>query len=191
MCRFGRVCAGLTMEGGKSKIESKSRSQRDLLIVSGQVGWSLTALSSAQCQTLQDGCQFPPRLALDAANFLTLSRALTKLVEVQGKKLKLNIKVKDRAITYIQSPTAEKNVKVDLKSLLILMMERNYTLWHHSDELICLVQRHLARVEEQGWSSPSSTLPQQRQRLICGSGDETLSSTVAMGSWWWCNFMDL
>ncbi|CAL0318924.1 unnamed protein product [Lupinus luteus] len=84
MCRFGRVCAGLTMEGGKSKIESKSRSQvgisesgiddavqnlvaagldggypkmfecdpvhRDLLIVSGQVGWSLTALSSAQCQ---------------------------------------------------------------------------------------------------------------------------------------------
>ncbi|OIV92331.1 hypothetical protein TanjilG_10541 [Lupinus angustifolius] len=103
--------------------------------------------------TLLDGFEFPSRLAVSAADcFLTLSGALTKLAEVQGKKLKLNIKAKDRAITSIQTPTAYKNVKVDSKSLLISMMERNYILWHHLDELICLVQRLLA------WSKKSRFL---------------------------------
>ncbi|CAL0310061.1 unnamed protein product [Lupinus luteus] len=103
--------------------------------------------------TLLDGFEFPSRLAVSAADcFLTLSGALTKLAEVPGKKLKLNIKAKDRAITSIRSPTADKNVKVDSKSLLISMMERNYTLWHHLDELICLVQRLLA------WSKTSRFL---------------------------------
>ncbi|KAE9590737.1 hypothetical protein Lal_00023286 [Lupinus albus] len=103
--------------------------------------------------TLLDGFEFPSRLAVSAVDcFLTLSGALTKLAEVQGKKLKLNIKAKDRAITSIQTCTAVKNVKVDSKSLLISMMERNYTLWHHLDELICVVQRLLA------WSKRSRFL---------------------------------
>lgn len=94
---------------------------------------------------MQDGFELPSRLGVSAADcFLTLSGALTKVAEVQGKKLKLNTRAKDRAITFIQSPTVDKKVKLDSKSLLISKIERDYTLWHHLDELICLVQRLLA-----------------------------------------------
>ncbi|KAK7244632.1 hypothetical protein RIF29_39457 [Crotalaria pallida] len=97
--------------------------------------------------TLQDGFELPSRLAVSAADcFLTLSGALTKLAEVQGKKPKLNTGGKARAVTSVQSPT------VDSKSSLISKFERDYTLWHHLDELFCLVQRLLA------WSKKSRFL---------------------------------
>ncbi|TKY62599.1 hypothetical protein E2542_SST12457 [Spatholobus suberectus] len=97
--------------------------------------------------TLQDGFELPSRLGVSAADcFLSLSGALTKASELQSqsKKLKLNTRTKDQAITFVQSHTIDKKVKSDSKSLLMSKIERDYTLWHHLDDIICLVQRLLS-----------------------------------------------
>ena len=91
---------------------------------------------------MQDGFELPSRLGVSAADcLLALSGALTKLAEVQGKKLKLNARAQDRAITFAQSPSVDKEVKMDSKSLSMAKTEGDYALWHHLDELIHLVQR--------------------------------------------------
>ncbi|XP_061373685.1 uncharacterized protein LOC133316013 isoform X2 [Gastrolobium bilobum] len=103
--------------------------------------------------TLQDGFELPSRLGVSAADcLLTLSGALTKTTELQGKKSKLNTRAKDRAITFVQSPTVDKKEKLDSKSLMMSKVEKEYTLWHHLDDIICLVQRLLA------WSKKSRFL---------------------------------
>lgn len=95
----------------------------------------------------------PSRLGVSAADcFLTISGALTKAAKLQDKKSKFNTKAKDQAITYVQSPTIDKKVKSDSKSLLMSKFERDYTLWHHLDDLIFLVQRLLS------WSKKSRFL---------------------------------
>jgi len=95
--------------------------------------------------TLQDGFELPSRLGVSAADcFLTISGALTKAAKLQDKKSKFNTKAKDQAITYVQSHTIDKKVKSDSKPLLMSKFERDYTLWHHLDDLICLVQRLLS-----------------------------------------------
>ncbi|CAL5193475.1 unnamed protein product [Lathyrus oleraceus] len=91
---------------------------------------------------LQDGFELPSRLGVSAADcFLTISGALTKEAKLKDKKSKFNTKAKDQAITFVQCPTVDKKVKSDSKSLLMSKFERDYTLWHHIDDLICLVQR--------------------------------------------------
>ncbi|RDY02152.1 hypothetical protein CR513_14431, partial [Mucuna pruriens] len=103
--------------------------------------------------TLQDGFELPSRLGVCAADcFLSLSGALTKVAELQSKKSKLNTRTKDQAITFVQSPTIDKKVKSDSISLLMSKIEREYTLWHHLDDIICLVQRLLS------WSKKSRFL---------------------------------
>ncbi|KAK7336580.1 hypothetical protein VNO77_17125 [Canavalia gladiata] len=102
--------------------------------------------------TLQDGFELPSRLGVSAADcFLSLSGALAKAVELQSKKSKLNARAKDQAITFVQSPTIDMKVKLDPKSLMS-KIERGDTLWHHLDDLICLVQRLLS------WSKKSRFL---------------------------------
>lgn len=91
---------------------------------------------------LQDGFELPSRLGVSAADCsLTISGALTKEAKLKDKKSKFNTKAKDQAITFVQCPTVDKKVKSDSKSLLMSKFERDYTLWHHIDDLICLVQR--------------------------------------------------
>ncbi|MED6184209.1 hypothetical protein PIB30_045241 [Stylosanthes scabra] len=102
--------------------------------------------------TLQDGFELPSRLGLCASDcVLALSRALTKLAEVQDKKSKLNARGKVRATSSAQSPSVDE-VKLESKSSLMTKAEGEYTLWHHLDELICLVQKLLA------WSKKSRFL---------------------------------
>ncbi|KHN26335.1 hypothetical protein GLYMA_19G141900v4 [Glycine max] len=101
--------------------------------------------------TLQDGFELPSRLGVSAADcFLSLSGALTKVAE--SKKSKLNTRAKDQEITFVQSPTIDKKVNLESKSLLMSKIERDYTLWHHLDDIICLVQRLLS------WSKKSRFL---------------------------------
>ncbi|XP_045793361.1 uncharacterized protein LOC123888366 isoform X3 [Trifolium pratense] len=103
--------------------------------------------------TLQDGFELPSRLGVSAADcFLAISGALTKADKLQDKKLKFNTEAKDQAITLVQSPMVGKKVKSVSKSLLMSKFERDYTLWHHLDDLICLVQRLLS------WSKKSRFL---------------------------------
>ncbi|WJX83974.1 hypothetical protein P8452_66591 [Trifolium repens] len=95
--------------------------------------------------TLQDGFELPSRLGVSAADcFLAISGALTKADKLQDKKLTFNAKAKDQEITLVQCPIFDKNVKSDSKSLLMSKFERDYTLWHHIDDLICLAQRLLS-----------------------------------------------
>lgn len=95
--------------------------------------------------TLQDGFELPSRLGVSASDcFLTISGALTKVAELQGKKAKLNTKAKDQTITIIPSHTIDKKVKLGSKTLLTSKIERDYTLWPHLDGLICLVQKLLS-----------------------------------------------
>ncbi|KAL1312396.1 hypothetical protein HN51_039011 [Arachis hypogaea] len=102
--------------------------------------------------TLQDGFELPSRLGVSAGDcLLAVSGALTKLAEVQGKKSKLNARGKDWATTSVHSPSVDE-VKLDAKSLLMTKTEGEYTLWHHLDVLICLVQKLLA------WSKRSRFL---------------------------------
>ncbi|PNX95783.1 hypothetical protein L195_g018977 [Trifolium pratense] len=92
-----------------------------------------------------DGFELPSRLGVSAADcFLAISGALTKADKLQDKKLKFNTEAKDQAITLVQSPMVGKKVKSVSKSLLMSKFERDYTLWHHLDDLICLVQRLLS-----------------------------------------------
>lgn len=103
--------------------------------------------------TLQDGFELPSRLGVSAADcFLSLSGALTKVAELQSKKSKLNTRTKEKAITFVQSSTTDKKVKLDSKSSLLSKIERDYTVWHHLDDIICLVQRLLS------WSKKSRFL---------------------------------
>lgn len=91
---------------------------------------------------MQDGFALPSRLGVSAADcFLAISGALTKEAKLKDKKTKFNTKAKDQAITIVQCLTVDKKVKSDSKSLLMSKFEREYTLWHHIDDLICLVQR--------------------------------------------------
>lgn len=60
-----------------------------------------------------------------------------------NKKLKLNARAKDQAITFVHSPTTDKKEKLDSK-FLMSMIERDFTLWHHLDDIICLVRRLLS-----------------------------------------------
>ncbi|XP_058738287.1 uncharacterized protein LOC131610375 isoform X1 [Vicia villosa] len=91
---------------------------------------------------LQDGFELPSRLGVSAADcFLAISGALTKEAKLKDKKSKFNKKAKDQGITVVQCLTIDKKVKSDSKSLLMSKFEREYTLWHHIDDLICLVQR--------------------------------------------------
>ncbi|KAK2363452.1 hypothetical protein QL285_088437 [Trifolium repens] len=95
--------------------------------------------------TLQDGFELPSRFGVSAADcFLAISGALTKADKLQDKKLTFNAKAKDQEITLVQCPIFDKNVKSDSKSLLMSKFERDYTLWHHIDDLICLAQRLLS-----------------------------------------------
>lgn len=73
--------------------------------------------------------------------FLSLSGALTKVAD--NKKLKLNARAKDQAITFVHSPTTDKKEKLD-SNFLMSMIDRDYTLWHHLDDIICLVKRLLS-----------------------------------------------
>ncbi|KAG2405658.1 uncharacterized protein HKW66_Vig0049130 [Vigna angularis] len=92
--------------------------------------------------TLQDGFELPSRLGVSAADcFLSLSGALTKMAD--NKKLKLNARAKDQAITFVHSPTTDKKEKLDSK-FFMSMIERDFTLWHHLDDIICLVRRLLS-----------------------------------------------
>lgn len=75
---------------------------------------------------------------------LSISGALTKVAELDGKKSRLNTRAKDQAIAFVQSPSVEKKVKMGSKSLLMSKFERDYILWNHLDHLICLVQRLLS-----------------------------------------------
>ncbi|KAK7285567.1 hypothetical protein RJT34_20343 [Clitoria ternatea] len=103
--------------------------------------------------TLQDGFELPSRLGVSAADcFLSLSGALTKATELQSKKSKLNAIAEETAITFVQYPTVDKKLTLDSKSSLISKNDRDYTLWHHLDDLICLVQRLLS------WSKKSRFL---------------------------------
>ncbi|XP_022634851.1 uncharacterized protein LOC106757598 isoform X2 [Vigna radiata var. radiata] len=68
-----------------------------------------------------------------------------------NKKLKLNARAKDQAITFVHSPTTDKKEKLDSK-FLMSMIERDFTLWHHLDDIICLVRRLLS------WSRKSRFL---------------------------------
>ncbi|XP_068472722.1 uncharacterized protein [Phaseolus vulgaris] len=100
--------------------------------------------------TLQDGFELPSRLGVSAADcFLSLSGALTKVAD--SKKSKLDARAKDQAITFVQSPTTDQKEKLDSK-FLMSMIERDYTLWHHLDDIICLVGRLLS------WSKKSRFL---------------------------------
>ncbi|XP_027939676.1 uncharacterized protein LOC114193892 [Vigna unguiculata] len=100
--------------------------------------------------TLQDGFELPSRLGVSAADcFLSLSGALTKVAD--NKKLKLNARAKDQAITFVHSPTTDKKEKLD-SNFLMSMIDRDYTLWHHLDDIICLVKRLLS------WSRKSRFL---------------------------------
>lgn len=91
---------------------------------------------------MQDGFELPSRLGVSAADcFLSLSGALTKMAD--NKKLKLNARAKDQAITFVHSPTTDKKEKLDSK-FLMSMIERDFTLWHHLDDIICLVRRLLS-----------------------------------------------
>ncbi|XP_057438694.1 uncharacterized protein LOC130730649 isoform X1 [Lotus japonicus] len=106
--------------------------------------------------TLQDGFQLPSRLGVSAADcLLSISGALTKVAELDGKKSRLNTRAKDQAIAFVQSPSVEKKVKMGSKSLLMSKFERDYILWNHLDHLICLVQRLLS------WSKKSRLLHAQ------------------------------
>lgn len=103
--------------------------------------------------TSQDGFELPSRLGVSAADcFLTISGALTKAAKLQDKKSKFNARGKDQAITFVQYATVDKQVKSDSKSLLMSKFERDYTLWPHLDDLICLVQKLLS------WSKKSRFL---------------------------------
>ncbi|KAK2416394.1 hypothetical protein QL285_038791 [Trifolium repens] len=103
--------------------------------------------------TLQDGFELPSRLGVAAADcFLAISGALTIADKFQDKKLTFNTKAKDQAITLVQRPIVDKKVKSDSKSLLMSKFERDYILWHHLDDLICLAQRLLS------WSKKSRFL---------------------------------
>jgi len=92
--------------------------------------------------TLQDGFELPSRLGVSAADcFLSISGALTKVAD--SKKSKLNARAKDQAIAFVQSPTTDKKEKSDSK-FLVSMIDRDYILWHHLDDIICLVRRLLS-----------------------------------------------
>ncbi|KAL2320785.1 hypothetical protein Fmac_029754 [Flemingia macrophylla] len=103
--------------------------------------------------TFQDGFELPTRLGVSAADcFLSLTGALTKVADLQNKKSKLNTRAKDQPITFVESHTIDKKVKPDSKSLLMPKVEGEYTLWHHLDDITCLVQRLLS------WSKKSRFL---------------------------------
>ncbi|XP_020211045.1 uncharacterized protein LOC109795896 isoform X1 [Cajanus cajan] len=125
---------------------------RDLLRILSTCLPDLAAIVS-KGSTLQDGFELPSRLGVSAADcFLSLSGALAKVADLQNKKLKLNTRAKDQAITFVQSPTIDKKVKRDSNFLMSKVEGDDYTLWHHLDDIIYLLQRLLS------WSKKSRFL---------------------------------
>ncbi|CAJ1911035.1 unnamed protein product [Sphenostylis stenocarpa] len=122
---------------------------RDLLKILSTCLPDLVSIVS-KGSTLRDGFELPSRFGVSAADcFLSLSEALTKVADI--RKSKLNTRAKDQTINFVQSPTIDKKEKLDSKSLMSIM-ERDYTLWHHLNDIICLVQRLLS------WSKKSRFL---------------------------------
>ncbi|KAJ7972235.1 putative ARM repeat superfamily protein [Quillaja saponaria] len=112
-------------------------------------------LASIVCKgsTLQDGFEFPSRLSVSAADcFLALTEALSKKAKVQGNRSKSNLKTPNQSITLAPGAIVDKKVTPVSNSSEISHFERDYYLWQHLEELICLAEKLLA------WSRKSRFL---------------------------------